>query len=128
MMSALLRIGREPLDPQEMAATLAAQGGSGAVADDPGRDGAVVTFLGLVRNHNARPERPISGVRGLRAAGAEGVRADRRRNRRALAGRRGWRCITGSAGSRSAKPASRSRRARRIAPTRTRRAATRSSA
>src|SRR6186713_2770493 len=53
MMSALLRIGREPLDPQEMAATLAVQGGSEAVADDPGRDGAVVMFLGLVRNHNA---------------------------------------------------------------------------
>lgn len=52
MMSALLRIGREPLDPQEMAATLAGQGGSEAVADDPGRDGAVVVFLGLVRNHN----------------------------------------------------------------------------
>ena len=52
MMSALLRIGREPLDPQEMAATLAVQGGSEAVADDPGRDGAVVVFLGLVRNHN----------------------------------------------------------------------------
>jgi molybdopterin synthase catalytic subunit len=52
-MSALLRIGREPLDPEEMAATLAVQGGSGVVAHDSGRDGAVVVFLGLVRNHNA---------------------------------------------------------------------------
>src|ERR1051325_5851441 len=45
-MPAPLRIGREPLDPQEMTATLAATGSSGA------RDGAVVVFLGLVRNHN----------------------------------------------------------------------------
>jgi molybdopterin synthase catalytic subunit len=42
-MPALLRVGREPLNPQEMTATLAARGGA---------DGAVVVFLGLVRNHN----------------------------------------------------------------------------
>jgi molybdopterin synthase catalytic subunit len=48
-MSALLRIGREPLDPQEMTATLSAQAVSGAAI---GTHGAVVVFLGLVRNHN----------------------------------------------------------------------------
>ena len=52
-----------------------------------GADGAVVTFLGLVRNHNLGRQRPISGLRGLRAAGAEGLRAHRGRGRRALAGR-----------------------------------------
>jgi molybdopterin synthase catalytic subunit len=46
-MSALLRIGREPLDLERMAATL-----SERVGFDAGRDGAVVCFLGLVRNHN----------------------------------------------------------------------------
>jgi molybdopterin synthase catalytic subunit len=46
-MSALLRIGREPLDPRGMAATLSERAGFEA-----GRDGAVVSFLGLVRNHN----------------------------------------------------------------------------
>ena len=40
-----LRIGPEPLDLPRVVS---------AVADAPdGRDGAVVTFLGLVRNHNA---------------------------------------------------------------------------
>jgi molybdopterin synthase catalytic subunit len=41
----LLAIGLEPLDLQRLVETLAASG--------DGRDGAVVTFLGLVRNHNA---------------------------------------------------------------------------
>ena len=41
-----------------------------------------MTFLGLVRNHNLGPARPISRVRSVRAAGAEGVRADRRRRSR----------------------------------------------
>jgi len=44
----LLRIGPEPLALEALAAALAA--GAGA---DAGADGAVVTFLGLVRNHNA---------------------------------------------------------------------------
>ena len=44
----LLGIGPEPLEVERIAATLAASEGSGA-----GADGAVVTFLGLVRNHNA---------------------------------------------------------------------------
>jgi len=47
----LLGIGPDPLDVGRLAAALEA--GTGAEpADDPGRDGAVVTFLGLVRNHN----------------------------------------------------------------------------
>jgi molybdopterin synthase catalytic subunit len=41
----LLAIGPERLDVERMSAGLA--------ADDGGRDGAVVTFLGLVRNHTA---------------------------------------------------------------------------
>jgi molybdopterin synthase catalytic subunit len=41
----LLRIGPEPLQLEDVAAALA----SGV---HPGADGAVVTFLGLVRNHN----------------------------------------------------------------------------
>ena len=46
-MVALLRIGRDPLDPQQLVGALADRAGS-----DAGRDGAVVVFLGLVRNHN----------------------------------------------------------------------------
>src|SRR5215831_8068197 len=44
----LLRIGPEPLALEPIAAALSADAGAGA-----GADGAVVTFLGLVRNHNA---------------------------------------------------------------------------
>ena len=40
----LLAIGPEPLELNALVA---------AVGDRPGADGAVVTFLGLVRNHNA---------------------------------------------------------------------------
>jgi molybdopterin synthase catalytic subunit len=47
-MTPLLAIGPAPLDPGRIAAALEAR------ADvSPGTDGAVVTFLGLVRNHNA---------------------------------------------------------------------------
>ena len=44
----LLRIGPEPLDLERITAALTAASGA-----DAGADGAVVTFLGLVRNHNA---------------------------------------------------------------------------
>src|SRR5436853_1264023 len=47
-MTPLLRIGREPLELEPLAACLEAAAGSAARAD-----GAVVSFLGLVRNHNA---------------------------------------------------------------------------
>jgi len=43
----LLRIGPEPLDLEQLAAALSDSAGPGA-----GADGAVTTFLGLVRNHN----------------------------------------------------------------------------
>jgi molybdopterin synthase catalytic subunit len=43
----LLAIGREPLDLERIADALEMSAGGGA-----GRDGAVVTFVGLVRNHN----------------------------------------------------------------------------
>ena len=43
-----LHIGAEPLELDRIAATLETSAGSSA-----GADGAVVTFLGLVRNHNA---------------------------------------------------------------------------
>jgi len=43
----LLAIGSAPLELQQVAAALEASAGSSA-----GADGAVVTFLGLVRNHN----------------------------------------------------------------------------
>jgi molybdopterin synthase catalytic subunit len=43
----LLAIGSAPLAVERLAAALADGG-----AADPGADGAVVTFLGLVRNHN----------------------------------------------------------------------------
>jgi molybdopterin synthase catalytic subunit len=46
-MTPLLGIGREPLELGSLAASLAVSPGS-----EPGADGAVVTFLGLVRNHN----------------------------------------------------------------------------
>jgi molybdopterin synthase catalytic subunit len=42
-----LGIGPDPLDVERITAALTAQPDA-----DPGRDGAVVTFLGLVRNHN----------------------------------------------------------------------------
>jgi molybdopterin synthase catalytic subunit len=44
-MTPRLRIGREPLELAAVASALAADAA-------PGADGAVVTFLGLVRNHN----------------------------------------------------------------------------
>ena len=43
----LLVIGQAPLEVDRLAAALA-----DAAADSPDSDGAVVTFLGLVRNHN----------------------------------------------------------------------------
>src|SRR6186997_3022082 len=46
-MTPLLAIGPEPLELEQIAALLA----SGSA--DPGADGAMVMFLGLVRNHNA---------------------------------------------------------------------------
>jgi molybdopterin synthase catalytic subunit len=46
-MMPLLRIGREPLDVERITSALTANAGDAA-----GADGAVVTFLGLVRNHN----------------------------------------------------------------------------
>src|SRR5262245_7226064 len=47
-MTPLLRIGPEPLTLEVVAAAVV--GGAG---EESGSDGAVVTFLGLVRNHNA---------------------------------------------------------------------------
>jgi molybdopterin synthase catalytic subunit len=50
-MPPLLAIGREPLALDRIAAALDdAPAGSGD--GDPGADGAIVTFVGLVRNHN----------------------------------------------------------------------------
>src|SRR5206468_557045 len=46
-MTPLLAIGPEPLSLERIAAALASSAGP-----DAGADGAVVTFLGLVRNHN----------------------------------------------------------------------------
>lgn len=54
-MDPLLRIGREPLELERIAAALTESAGVDADANPStrsGRDGAVVTFLGLVRNHN----------------------------------------------------------------------------
>ena len=45
MTSPLLAVGREPLDLERLVAAVSAGGSVGI-------DGAVVTFLGLVRNHN----------------------------------------------------------------------------
>jgi molybdopterin synthase catalytic subunit len=47
-MMPLLAIGPEPLNLERIAGVLASSAGTAA-----GADGAVVTFLGLVRNHNA---------------------------------------------------------------------------
>ena len=44
-MHPFLAIGTEPLALERIAAAV-------AIGADPGGDGAVVTFLGLVRNHN----------------------------------------------------------------------------
>jgi molybdopterin synthase catalytic subunit len=49
----LLAIGDEPLELERIAAALAAGLGAGHDSSTrSGQDGAVVTFLGLVRNHN----------------------------------------------------------------------------
>jgi molybdopterin synthase catalytic subunit len=48
-MTPLLWIGPDALELERLLAAVAAN----AAAGDPGADGAVVTFLGLVRNHNA---------------------------------------------------------------------------
>jgi molybdopterin synthase catalytic subunit len=51
----LLAIGEEPLGLAQIAAALDdGEGGdkAGAGSTGPGQDGAIVTFLGLVRNHN----------------------------------------------------------------------------
>ena len=58
----LLAIGRRRSSSSALPSAVAAEPG--------GADGAVVTFLGLVRNHNLGPPRPISRIRGVRAAGA----------------------------------------------------------
>jgi len=47
MPTPLLAIGLDPLDPGRMAAAIEEAGGV-----ETGTDGAVVTFVGLVRNHN----------------------------------------------------------------------------
>ena len=47
MTTPLLALGRAPLDLERLAAVLAVDAGPAA-----GSDGAVATFLGLVRNHN----------------------------------------------------------------------------
>jgi molybdopterin synthase catalytic subunit len=44
----LLRIGHEPLELERIVEALSESAGT-----DAGADGAIVTFLGLVRNHNA---------------------------------------------------------------------------
>jgi molybdopterin synthase catalytic subunit len=49
-MRPLLHVGTDPLALESVAATLGPSAGSGQAA--LGQDGAVVTFLGLVRNHN----------------------------------------------------------------------------
>jgi len=54
--SSLLHIGRDPLNVDDLTAALAARAGFDSGRDpsaSSGRDGAVVCFLGLVRNHNA---------------------------------------------------------------------------
>ncbi len=73
MTAALLGIGPEPLNVEQIAAALAAGLNTGAESStQSGQDGAVVTFLGLVRNHNMG-----RSVRYLEF-GAESVRAHRR--------------------------------------------------
>ncbi len=55
MTTPLLAIGRGPLDVERVAGALAADPSTRSGHEpsaDAGRDGAVVTFLGLVRNHN----------------------------------------------------------------------------
>jgi molybdopterin synthase catalytic subunit len=53
MMPARLYIGREPIDLERIAAALGDAAVGSSAADYSGREGAVVTFLGLVRNHNS---------------------------------------------------------------------------
>jgi molybdopterin synthase catalytic subunit/molybdopterin converting factor small subunit len=77
-MRPLLHIGTDTLTLDSVAASL---------GDGAGADGAVVTFLGLVRNHNLGRSVRYLEYEAYEAAGAQGVRADCRGNRRAVAGR-----------------------------------------
>ena len=63
------RVTLEPLDPVQTAQAVASPD-----------CGAVATFVGLVRDHNARPSGSLARLRVLRAAGGEIARADRRRS------------------------------------------------
>ena len=68
--------------------------------------GAVATFVGLVRDHNAGRRVLWLDYEAYRAAGGEGVRADRRRSGGALAVGGAGHSSPHRAGWRSAKPAS----------------------
>jgi len=113
-----LGIGPDPLSLDRIAA---------ALGDGAGTDGALVTFLGLVRNHNLGRSvlyLEYEAYEPLRSRRSSGSRQRLVNDGRA----RGWRCTTASDGWASAKRASRSRRDRPIGATRTRRAAMRSNA
>ena len=116
----LLAIGPAPLALEPLVSAVA--------ADRTAGDGAVVTFLGLVRNHNQGRRVQYLEYEAYEPLALKAFARIADEAHEALAGRRGWRCTTGPGGSRSAKRASRSSRRRRIAATPTRRAATRSSA
>ena len=109
-------------DPLELNALVA------AVGDRRGADGAVVTFLGLVRNHNAGRRVRYLEYEAFEPLALKAFEPHRTRSCRSAGRALASRCTIASAGSRSARPASRSRRPRRIAPRRTPRAGTRSSA
>ena len=111
----LLAIGPAPLALEPLVSAVA--------AESDGVDGAIVTFLGLVRNHNqGRRVQYLEYEAYAPLALKTFARIADETHGRGRAS--GWRCTTGSGGSRSAKRASRSSRRRRIAATRTRRAAT----
>ena len=76
-MTPAFRVGPEPLDPAALVT---------AVATD--RDGAVATFVGLVRDHNGGRRVQVARIRSLRAARGEGVRTDCGRSGGALAAAR----------------------------------------
>ena len=89
MIVPLLAIGTAPLALDALIEAVTDRGTA------TGSDGAVATFLGLVRNHNVGRVVQHLEYEGYEAAGPAGLRANCRGNGRSAGRACGWRCTTG---------------------------------